>query len=181
MQPFLKSLSTRRLHSLKNQGWLQKKVPVKKVNPQKKAPTQKVAQKAQPPKEPVKVEKKVETKEPPLVDQVLPKALAGVASQLDLSLEPTDEISDSQNPYRNHFQSVLDSHFNLKAGVEVQLAITLSQEGKILEVKHKKSNDPFYKDFILANIKQIHFSRFFGEIAREPEYTFNITLTGPDS
>lgn len=156
-----------------------KKPAPKKAAPPKPKPVQKIAQ-AEPKKpEPVKKTPNIEVPEKQSLELVLPKAIAQLESE-NLKLDIPEDNSEEDSPYEAYFESVLENHLNLKPGAKVQLSVKLSRDGKVLSVKHKSSNDAFHRDFIVANIKHLQFAQFFGEIAKESEYTFNITLTGPD-
>lgn len=170
----------------------QKKAPQKTAQtpPKKEAPKKTVPKKAATPSKVAKIESKkveplpslppIETPQKPTFELILPKAIAKLESEQELAVQTLGELEHDTEPYRTYFEDILKSHLNLKPGVYVHLLVRLSKEGRVLEVKPTRSSDAFYKDFIVANIKHLQFARFFGEIANEPEYTFDIALQGDE-
>lgn len=154
--------------------------PAKKVvsKPVKPAQSALAAQKPKLAKELPKIEPLPQESKSKSIDIVLPKAIAQLNVE-KMPLVDDRELSEISNaPYLDYFSSEMKSRLQLNAGAFVHLEVTINQEGKVIKVLHKKSSDPFNKDYIIENVRQMQFSPFFGEIAKDSEYTFVITLEG---
>lgn len=146
-----------------------------KKNVAKSSPT---AKKITPKKEPIAIETRANIPPPKTNELSLPKAIAQLDIEKNPLLEEGDFIEESSKPYLHYFTNIIQNRMQLKPNAFVHLEITINSEGKVLKVLHKKSSDSFHKDYIIENVKQMQFLPFFGEIARDSEYTFVLTLEG---
>lgn len=157
--------------------------PVKKVAKKVEVPKKKTApakKKAEPkPKvhvatklnvEPLKIEPMQEI-EPQKYDLKVPQAIS------DLKVEELQKDDDAC-PYQDYICSIISKELHLAPNTFVKLEISLNREGHVTHVKYLDASDAFSKDRIIYNIKQMQFADFFGEIAKESEYTFLITTEG---
>ncbi len=156
-----------------------KKAAAKPANkPAKPVQTASATQKPKLAKELPKIEPVPQEPKSKSIDIVLPKAIAQLNVEKMTIIEDGDLSEVSNAPYLEYFSSEIKSRLQLNAGAFVHLEVTINPEGKVVKVLHKKSSDPFNKDYIIENVRQMQFSPFFGEIARDSEYTFVITLEG---
>lgn len=94
------------------------------------------------------------------------------------SFEELQDDKATENPYQSYVGAIIGEELKLKLGAFVSFEVTLNSQGEVLSVKHLESSDAFSKDFIIENIKHMQFAKFFGEIAKESEYTLVFTTKG---
>lgn len=106
---------------------------------------------------------------------ILPKAIA----KLDVEEVEDGDVEEEAVPRGRYFENLralILQEIMLKLGSHVAIELTLNKRGEVIHVKHRHSSDTLSRDYVIEKIKEIEFPNFFGEIARESEYTYVLTL-----
>lgn len=173
-------------------------LPQKKVSQSKANSPKKVASKAKPTpfkKPEVKMASNAEKKELMKFEKVkeqppsdaktmpleIPKSLAKLSVEEEIHKEVDKEVYLPNGQYVEYLKSNIVENIDIEPHCFVLVELTLNQEGKILNIKHKKSSDSLSKDYIIESLSKMEFSHFFGEVVNESEYTFVLTLKDPFS
>jgi len=127
-------------------------------------------------KNPKSKAKKSTTTPSPTKKRDFSKAIASLQTLRSLKKTAPPSSQSKETRYKETLSDLIQTHIQLPEQGKAYLDLTLSSEGKLLNVTVKEANPSSHRDFLMETLPTLSFPPYDRLFNGAPSYTFNIIV-----